>query len=110
MFRAVVIMSIMGLSTIAALGQQAVPDVAVTNAIPPGNRPACGLSDMTAEAAKAIASPEDLQKATGCTVRKLSSFQLLGSTTEIYEVQDGQRRLQLTLRDRKVVSHTFRNL
>lgn len=110
MMRIAMTFCFLGLSTAASIAQKAVPDVDVTNAIPPGSNAACALSGLTADAASTIASPEELRKATGCDVRKVSSFQMLGSTTEIFEVQDGQRRLQITLRDRKVVSRTFRNL
>ena len=55
-------------------------------------------------------SVADISSLFGCTAKKLSSFELLGQKTEVYEFIDGQRRLQVTVRNNKVVSRTFRNL
>lgn len=46
----------------------------------------------------------------GCAGRKLSSFAMLGRTTEVFEFQDGRQRVQVTFQDGKLISFTNRPL
>jgi hypothetical protein len=84
-------------------------DVTTTNSIRPGNPLGCKLD--AAQLAKVQAmSVDDVAKLTGCQPRKVSSFEWLGQTTDIYEFQDGSNRLQMTLQNNKTLSRTFRKL
>jgi hypothetical protein len=92
--------------------QQASPpqDVTVTNAIRPADPLPCQLdADKLAKTAANL-SVADVTKLTGCQARKLSSFEMLGQTTEVFEFRDGVNRLQITMRNNKLVSQTFRKL
>jgi hypothetical protein len=92
--------------------QQASPpqDVTVTNAIRPTDPIPCVLDAEKLSKAASNLSVADFTKLTGCQARKLSSFDMLGQTTEVFEFRDGVSRLQVTLRNNKVVSQTFRKL
>ena len=70
----------------------------------------CFLEQNRVNALDTTASVADIAGLFGCTAKKLSSFELLGQKTEVFEFMDGQRRLQVTVRNNKVVSRTFRNL
>ncbi len=84
-------------------------EVVTTNAIPRGPTE-CLLEQNRVAALDTSASVADIATLFGCTAKKLSSFELLGQKTEVFEFIDGQRRLQVTVRNNKVVSRTFWNL
>ena len=84
-------------------------EVNATNAIPRGPTE-CMLEQNRVNALDTAASVADIASLFGCTAKRLSSFELLGQKTEVFEFIDGQRRLQVTVRNNKVVSRTFRNL
>ncbi|MGL4443856.1 MAG: hypothetical protein ACRCU1_09530 [Alsobacter sp.] len=44
----------------------------------------------------------------GCAGRKLSSFSMLGRTTEVFEFRDSRQRVQVTFQDGKLISFTNR--
>jgi hypothetical protein len=92
--------------------QQAAPpqDVTVTNSIRPVDPLPCQLDAEKLAKAASNLSVSDVTKLTGCQARKLSTFEMLGQTTEVFEFRDGVNRLQITLRNNKVVSQTFRKL
>ncbi|MFO1148520.1 MAG: hypothetical protein U1E62_09085 [Alsobacter sp.] len=92
--------------------QQSAPaqDVTVTNAIRPADPLPCRLDADKISKVGANLSVADVTKLTGCTAQKVSSFEMLGQTTEIFEFRDSVNRLQLTLRNNKLVSQTFRKL
>jgi hypothetical protein len=84
-------------------------EVSTTNSIPRGPSE-CLLEQNRVAALDTSASVADIASLFGCTAKKLSTFELLGQKTEVFEFIDGQRRLQVTVRNNKVVSRTFRNL
>jgi hypothetical protein len=105
----------LGILCIAATplaAQQATPpqDVTITNAIRPADPLPCQLDPDKIASAASDLTVAGVTKLTGCEARKLSSFEMLGQTTEVFEFRDGVNRLQVTMRNSKVVSHTFRKL
>jgi hypothetical protein len=81
-------------------------DVTTTNAIRPAGPP-CELSPKLAETVTGVFKAD---KIGGCTARKIGSFEMLGQVTETYEYGDGRHRLQVTVRNGKVVSTTLRGI
>lgn len=101
--------TIASLLMLGAVSPALAQEVVSTNAIPRGPTE-CLLEQNRIAALDTSVSVADISSLFGCTAKKLSSFELLGQKTEVYEFIDGQRRLQVTVRNNKVVSRTFRNL
>lgn len=84
-------------------------DVTTTNSIRPSNPLGCKLDEAQLSKLQTM-SVADMARMTGCEARKISSFDWLGQTTVIYEFRDDSNRLQVTLRNNRLLSQTFRKL
>lgn len=101
--------TIAGVFLLAVVSPASAQEVNTTQSIPRGPTE-CFLEQNRVNALDTAASVADIASLFGCTAKRLSSFELLGQKTEVFEFIDGQRRLQVTVRNNKVVSRTFRNL
>ena len=95
---------------VAAILPAAAQDVTVTNAIKPSDPLFCKFDQGRVQQVEQSTSIAEVRSMLGCTGRQVSSFDLLGQKTEIFEFTDTRQRLQVTVRNNKIVSRTFRNL
>ena len=78
-----------------------------TSAFAQSSQP-CSISAQAADGLTRGVSYERSVETIGCPGRKLSSFTMLGRTTEVFEFRDARQRVQVTLQDGKLISFTNR--
>ena len=81
--------------------------IAGTSAMAQPGEP-CSIPAHAADGLSKGFSYERFVETIGCAGLKLSTFAMLGRTTEVFEFRDARQRVQVTFQDGKLISFTNR--